>query len=284
MTVDKSGDDIEIELEKSTNPTYTTVIEINDLSGAPVENADITVTDNMYNLPVTAAENNVYQIEAGDYTVTAVKDGYKTVSEIITISDDSTITITMPKAYIYTDFSDVSDSWGMTAQGRASVSTANGMLELSLNSNNDTNNGIITKIFDDDIMNVKRAELNFDWKPLVEINKGRESILRFNDSDGNIIFGLYQKGNVGLCYVDDSTLSAKGTKFTDVVNDWFNINAVLDLENGTVMLTIKDAADNIVADNITISTNAQNLYSMIAENYYSLSDMAIDNFALYEVE
>lgn len=84
--------------------------------------------------------------------------------------------------------------------------------------------------------------------------------------------------------MDDSTLSAKGTKFTDVVNDWFNINAVLDLENGTVMLTIKDAADNIVADNITISTNAQNLYSMIAENYYSLSDMAIDNFALYEVE
>lgn len=284
FTVDKSGNDIEVTLEKSTNPTYTTTIEINDISGTPVENADIVVTDNIFNLPVTAKENNIYELEAGDYTIDVSKDGYKSVSKTVTVISDSNVTITMPKAYIYTDFSDVSDSWGMTVEGRASVTTANGMLELSLNSNNDTNNGIITKTFDEDILNVKKAELNFDWKPLVEINKGRESILRFDDSDGNIIFGLYQKGNVGLCYVDDSTLSAKGTKFTNVVNDWFNVNAIIDFENGTVDLTIKDASGNIVADNISISTNAQNLSAMIAQNYYSLSDMVIDNFALYEVE
>ena len=61
---------------------------------------------------------------------------------------------------------------------------------------------------------------------------------------------------------------------------WYN--AVLDFENGTVALTVKDAAGNVVADNIAISTNAKNFASMIAEDYYSLADMVVDNFALYE--
>lgn len=223
-------------------------------------------------------------VEGGAITINA--DAAEQVVTITGLAGDGVTTkeytVTIDNSYIVAEnfAAAPADNWGFTPSVSGDVAAADGVLRLLVKgqAGKETND---VKAFAEDITSQQKLKLAFDWKTNVESGKGRQSRFDVTDSNGNIIFSIYGRGNAGVFYALNEAAahdSAVSTKLSGSVGEWFTVELDLDLEAKTVSGTITKKADGTVtAIKSTALTSAENLGKLVATDLYSAAVLELDN-------
>ena len=210
---------------------------------------------------------------------TVLAEGENGITLEVTASDNQqkkTYTINIDNSYsIAEDFSSVTDAWGFSGNGGASVT--DGVIQLLTSK---TTGHTVTKTLDSDISGSKKVSVEFDWKNNAASGKGNGSWLALHDSSDNMIFALYGNGKyVGIGA--STTDTNKGWQTIEgFSNDWYRVSLELDFEAKTINGTITNITDNKVVKtykNEPIQNNAANLGKLYAQDGYSDAVISLDN-------
>ncbi|MDO5398117.1 MAG: Ig-like domain-containing protein [bacterium] len=177
-------------------------------------------------------------------------------------------------------FSDVSDAWGFSGNGGASVQ--NGVIQLLTSKKTGDS---VTKTLDSEVSSLSKVNIRFDWKNNAASGKGNGSWFALHDSNDNMIFALYGNGKyVGIGASTTNTSSGWETieKFS---NNWYRVELTLDFEAKTINGVITNITDDKVVKTYTdepIANNPENLGKLYAQDGYSDATISIDNVFVKE--
>ena len=192
---------------------------------------------------------------------------------------------------VFETFDDITDSWGFTGTGGATVQ--DGTLKLLLNSSDDD---IVTdtKIFDEPITSATKLHVMFDWRPILLEYPIGESRFELQDTNGNVLFGLKEIGKLnGLADLYRSmdgvyTEESRYRVWRNFESGWCSVDMTIDFTrpDGEPSLIIyirrpdgtSQSFDDVVDESIA------NLGQLYAYNVSGAAPMEIDNFMIKVIE
>lgn len=229
-----------------------------------------------FNGTLTEGENRItIEVTASDY------------------SETKTYTVTVDTAYLIAeDFSCVTDdTWGFAGNNVASIKTmsinnASGLTEgaLKLLTSNKSESSI-SKTLDDEIVQLDRVQISFDWQSNVASGNGRNSYFALQDTDGNTIFGMHAHGKGKVQYFTERY--DKSTDLEIFSNDWYAVDLVADFGASVINGTITNKRTGNLVKTLTdepIATGAKNLGKLYAYDVWSAAPMSIDNVFVKEAQ
>lgn len=283
----KSTDSSTIKITKTWEDTDTTLAASDSrvIKEIDNENKTITVYKNATGQNLLDGIQSVYG-KTQTYEFSGNKSAALTGGEILTVTSpdkehtaDYTVTVDaqeMDMSYLIAEtFSGVSDAWGFSGSGGASVK--DGVMQLLTSKKT---NDSVTKTLDSSISSLKRVNIRFDWKNNAASGKGNGSWFALHDSNDNMIFALY--GNGKFVGIGASTTDTGGgwetiEKFS---NDWYRVELTLDFDLKVINGTITNITDDKIVKTYTdepMANNAENLGKFYAQDGYSDAVICIDN-------
>ncbi|MDO4563549.1 MAG: DUF4978 domain-containing protein [Clostridia bacterium] len=156
------------------------------------------------------------------------------------------------------------------------ASVSNGMLSITQQMGNYTTS---VKNFDAKIVNQTQIDLSFDWKTNIT-SSGKKSGIEFRDTYGRLIFAIASKSGSELRHSTSGWDSDSSKCEYDWEPIWdsasmsrdktYTVRLTADFASKLVSYSISEkSTGNIVAQNISLPTQATNFGKMIAANYYT---------------
>lgn len=243
--------------------------------------------------PMNKVTNADIAWSTSDENITVDSDGVVSIGDAFTMGDALTKTVVVTGTLngiaktceivfhsynYYEDFSAVNDSWGFTTEGGAEIS--DGCLKLLTKSSANKSSEMV-KTLGTDVSGAKKVSVKFDWKSLVESNKGRHSNFVLRDSDNKVIFLIRGVGNAGL-FCSTTADEAGYEKISNFNQNWVTVDLIIDFEAKTINGAISDSDGNNLKTftDVAMTDGAANLANMFATNTYSAAPMAIDNVCI----
>ena len=202
-------------------------------------------------------------------------------------SDHKTYTVTIDNSYfIAEDFSSLTDdAWGFTGSGGASLKTnaiansaglTDGALKLLVSSGTGKT---VEKALDNEVTEQEKIHISFDWQSNVIKGKSRYSYFALQDNSGRLIFGMFATGKDKVCYIlnDETNFDNKLESFS---NSWYRAELDIDFSASVLSGNITNLSTGEEVkrfENEAITSGAENLAKMYANDVYSAATMSIDN-------
>jgi|GEM_PF-2647772 len=193
--------------------------------------------------------------------------------------------------YVYETFENgFTGTWGFArdadASGTVSLSTdtteGNSYINAAI-ADTSIPYGYIVKSFEAPVTEQSIIKLVFDFNPMVEKTKGRDSNITVTDANGNVIFSINQHGQNGLKYTIGNNEAVSFGNQNDL-NVWYTVEAEIDFNIKLMNLTIKTKDTNTSKVNVTKAsfgaTEATNLAIFKVGGGYSAAPVYLDNFAI----